>query len=79
MDRQQNIRLSGTRRVGANFTLDGKSITQNKGGGVVQITGNISPRSCGCLVADGIDICSCQLYQKELANGIKRLECYCGI
>jgi|FreactcultuFSWF8_1027224.scaffolds.fasta_scaffold02042_4 hypothetical protein len=62
MDRQQNIRQASSRRVGANFTMDGNPIIQNKSGGVVQIRGKVGVRNCGCVVADGIDTCSCLTY-----------------
>ena len=65
MDRQQNIRQASSRRVGANFTMDGNPIIQNKSGGVVQIRGKVGVRNCGCVVADGIDTCSCLTYQKD--------------
>jgi len=62
MDRQQNIRLSNTRRVGANFDFNGNPITQNKSGGIVRFSGDIGMYGCGHQSIPGVDVCSCQAY-----------------
>ena len=62
MERQQNIRLSRTHRVGANFDFNGNPITQNESGGTVRFSGPISTYPCGHQSIPGIDTCSCEKY-----------------
>jgi hypothetical protein len=62
MDRQQNIRLSSIRRVGANFDFNGNPITQNKSGGVVRFSGEIGMYPCGHQSIPGVSTCSCVTY-----------------
>jgi len=61
MERQQNIREAKTRRVGANYTLSGMPIDQNRSGGDIIMTGGgPSICSCGAEKAPGI-ACPCGL------------------
>lgn len=62
MERKQNIRLSNTRRVGANFDFNGNPIIQNEDGGVIRFSGGPSFYSCGHQAIPGVDSCSCQVY-----------------
>jgi hypothetical protein len=62
MERQQNIKTSGVRRVGANFDFNGNPISQNKGGGVVRFSGNIDQYPCGHQSIPGVSACSCQVF-----------------
>jgi len=62
MEREQNVRLASTRRVGANFDFNGNPIIQNSSGGTVKFSGEISTYSCGHQSIPGIDACSCQTY-----------------
>ena len=62
MDRQQNIRQAGVRRIGANFDFNGNPISQNKSGGVVRFSGSIETYPCGCERIPGVATCTCQRY-----------------
>jgi hypothetical protein len=62
MEREQNIRLSSTRRVGANFDFNGNPIIQNSSGGTVRISGDVRSYSCGHQAIPGIESCSCMIY-----------------
>jgi len=61
MERQQNIRLSSTRRVGANFDFNGNPITQNASGGVIRATRSVN-YPCGCPKIGNIETCTCERY-----------------
>lgn len=61
MERQQNIKQSSVRRIGANFDFNGNPITQNSSGGIIRATRSTN-YPCGHQSIPGVDSCSCMGY-----------------